>query len=873
MKSIVLLLIMAFTFLDASASYIRSIRVSSYKTHTIAEHKLEEAQQFLYSHSKMREYQKKYNFHFKILKTKNYYLLVLEPITDRKVVQELLDLLRKKYKSAYPKKLKKLPKETIKAPEKSLKVKQQIKPVIAAQKKKDIEKKILKKQLKKEEPKQELSHQQEKQMIQKITPSSQVAATDREEKRYALTDKTILIVLIAIAFIIVVMLFIVLYLLRQKNVLKNKNEAMLFDLSNKSQKLDAKEKMLSHVSHELRNPIASILGLSQLVLENDLPGFQKENIHNIEQSAETALEIIDDILNISKINAGELRIENKEFNINTMMEHVLSSTYLQAKHNNVEIILEIEDNVPAKIISDSLRLSQVLINLLSNAIKFTQHGNINLKIRKRETRKQSIILEFSVADDGIGMTQEQLEKVFNSYAQAEDSISREFGGTGLGLTISKELVEKMGGTIKVRSQKDVGTTFVFTIEARVFDPENKRNYRLPSKEYLNKSILIVENSNKNVISLLRAFRYFKYKTHVVPSLEGEMFNDSMKYDIIVINQAQINSKSIEKLQKMHFKNRTKTKIILTTYRFTRIDDELIEKLDISGFLKIPFTQQNVLDTLIDMYGAKGIAEPKNLKATKEKLKELSLKKILVAEDNILNHKVLAGLLEKTGAEITFVTNGQEVINLIKKGNSYDLILMDIEMPVINGYDATIEIRKDRANDNIPIIALSANSDSQAKDKAFASGMQGYLTKPISLDEFYKKIYAALSYEIKVNIETDGENEDTESELAPLKELGKLSEDVEFYKSLLQDFHSIYAKSADSLNVLVNEHRYKDAIMLARDIKDVSLNIGAYSLCESVATLEYELEREEYFQILKALQNFEAHLLRLLTEIELYLDEK
>jgi len=867
MKYIMLILIMAFSLLDAS-SYIRSIRVSSYKTHSVAERTLKEAQEFLYSHSEIRKYQEKYHFHFKIVKSKNYYILVLEPITNKQVVQKLLDVLRKKYKSAYPKKLKKLPKETqatFTKTTKHAKIEEKtVTPEIIP-----VQEKVINKTIEKKRP----LPKENKQEIKKTISSPETFLDEAKSKWHYLTDKTILAALIVVAVIIVIMLIIVLFLIRQKNMLKNKNEAMLFDLSNKTRKLQAKEKMLSHVSHELRNPIASILGLSQLVLENELPAFQKENIQNIEHSAETALEIIDDILNISKINAGELRIENKEFNINTMMEHVLSSTYLQAKHNNVEIILEIEDNVPAKIISDSLRLGQVLINLLSNAIKFTQHGNINLKIRKRETRAQTIILEFSVADDGIGMTQEQLERIFNSYAQAEDSISREFGGTGLGLTISKELVEKMGGTIKVRSQKDVGTTFVFTIEARVFDPENKRNYHLPSKDYLNKTILIVESSNKNVISLLRAFRYFKYKTHVVPSLDGDMFNESMKYDIVVINQAQINNKSIEKLQKMHFKNRTKTKIILTTYRFTRIDDELMDKLDISGFLKIPFTQQNVLDTLIDMYGVKGIKEPKNINATKEKLKELSLKRILIAEDNVLNHKVLAGLLEKTGADLTFVTNGQEVINLIKKGNSYDLILMDIEMPVINGYDATVEIRKDKANDKTPIIALSANNSTEAKDKAFASGMQGYLTKPISLDEFYKKIYAALSYEIKVSIDRDAENEDSESELTTLKELGKFKGEGEFYKSLLHDFHSIYAKSADSLNVLVNEHRYKDAIMLARDIKDVSLNIGAYSLCESVATLEYELEREDYFKILKALQNFEAHLLRLLTEIELYLDEK
>ncbi|WP_297484909.1 ATP-binding protein [Sulfurimonas sp.] len=850
MKYVILMFFVMFSTLDAS-TYVRSIRLGSFLAEHPAKQTLEKAQKFLYSNKEMRMYQEKYNFHFKIIKSNKYYIVVLEPITDKEVVQKLLDTLRIKYKSAYPKKIKPLPAKVQKiAPEK-------IEVNIPKIKKPVIEKKVTA-------------------VVSKIQVKQKVV---KKEKPVAVVEpqnfklRNIIIVLLIIGLIIVALLIIVLVLMRKISALKNENETMLFELSNKNRKLESKEKMLSHVSHELRNPIASVMGLSQLILENELPTFQKENVQNIEQSAEKALEIIDDILNISKINAGELRIENREFNINSMIEHVLSTTYLQAKQNNIDVTLEVENGVPANIIGDSLRLGQVLVNLLSNAIKFSKDGNINLKIRKKETLAQSIILEFSVIDDGIGMTQEQLGKIFKSYSQADVSTSREFGGTGLGLLISKELVEKMGGTIKVRSQKDVGTTFVFTIEVRIFDIDNNRHYHLPSKNYLNKTILIVENSNKNVIALLRAFRYFRYKTHVVPSLDTDMINGTMKYDVIVINQAQINEKSIENLQKMCFKNKSKSKIILTTYRFTKIDDILIDKLDISGFLKIPFTQQNVLDTLVSMYGAKELKTEVDVNASKEKIQEISLKKILVAEDNKLNHKVLASLLEKTGADISFVTNGQEVINLIKKCNKYNLILMDIEMPVVNGYDTAIEIRKDAANDSIPIIALSARTEQEAKDKALAVGMQGYITKPIVLDDFYQKIYDALSDKIEINIDKSVKKEDEESELATLKELGKFEGEKDFYKSLLRDFQTMYASSAESFNKMIREKKYKDAIMLARDLKDVSLNIGAYSVCESVASLEYELERQEYPKILKAFQNFEAHLLRLLSEIELYVDEK
>ena len=863
MKLILLfLLLFAYTFVDAS-QYIRSIRLGSFSDKHAAEQTLKEAQKFLYSHKEMRDYQEKYHFTFKIIRSNNYYLVVLEPVTNKKVVQKLLDTLRLKYKSAYPKKLKTLPKET------------------------HIEKKVVSKP--KPTPKQSpkivsLPPQIEKpqkviEKLQKVIeknetiPQVQKPIEKKESFIEYISQKEFYIIALLLGVVIVFLGLWLLLVLRKNSQLRNKNEKMLFDLSSKTRKLQAREKMLSHVSHELRNPIASVLGLSQLILENDLPRFQKENVENIEHSAEKALEIIDDILNISKINAGELRIENREFNINSMIEHVLSNTYLQARHNNVDVILEIDEKIPAKIISDSLRLGQVLINLLSNAIKFSKNGTVQLKVSKKETRSQSIILEFSVIDDGIGMTQEQLERVFKSYEQADSSTSREFGGTGLGLSISKEFVEKMGGKIKVRSQKDVGTTFTFTIEAKIFDIDNKRHYHLPSKEYLNKSILIVENSNKNVIALLRAFRYFNYKTHVLPSLDSNVVQEDIKYDIIVINQTQVNEESIKKLQKMHFKNRAKTKIILTTYRFTKVDDEIIKQLDISGFLKIPFTQQNVLDTLIGMYGVKKFEESDDVNTVKNKLQKIDGKKILVAEDNVLNHKVLLGLLEKTGADVSFVTNGQEVVNLIKKGNKYDLILMDIEMPVINGYDATLEIRKEKANDGIPIIALSAKTDDAAKEKAFAVGMQGYLTKPISLDAFYKIVYDALSHSTKIHRDENIQTQESENELTALKELGKFEGEDTFYKSLLRDFQKMYANATDSFNTLIKNKQYKDAIVLVRDIKDVSLNIGAYKLCESAAGLEYDLEREEYSKILKSFQNFEAHMLRLLSEIDIYLEKK
>ena len=864
MKYIVLLFLIS-TLLNAQ--YIRSIRLGSFLTESKAQRTLKEAQKFLYSYDEMRKYQQEYNFRLKVQKSKQYYLVVLEPVTDREVLQKLLDILRLKYKSAYPKKLKSLPlpsvEKNITNEKKQSLLKKKI--VTKEQRKPVSEKKII---TLKKLPEKNIT----KAVMQKpIVKKTERTAVKKNEHPFIIAMMIAILVLILIVIALGIWL---LRVLRKKRELQNNNEMLSSELFDVKKRLETKEKILSHVSHELRNPIASIMGLSELILENELPAFERENVEHIEESAEKALEIVNDILNISKINSGELQIETREFNLNTMIEHVLSSTYLQAQHNNVEVLLEIDDAVPANIIGDSLRLGQILINLLSNAIKFSEHGTVTLKVNKKETRAQSVVLEFSVVDDGIGMTQEELERVFDSYIQAESSTSREFGGTGLGLAISKELVEKMGGAIRAHSQKDVGSTFIFTIEAGVFDSENKRNYRLPSKECLNKNVLIVESLQKNVIALLRAFRYFKYKTYVVASLDESILREEVEYDIIVINQTQLNESTVKRLQKMHFNNRTKTRIIVTTYRFTKVDKKIMEDLDVAGVLKIPFTQQNVLDILTDIYGVKKSKEVHGVSATQKKIQELHSKNILIAEDNKLNHRVLEGLLEKIGATVSFVNNGAELLKLIKKGYRYDLILMDIEMPVVNGYEATIEIRKDRNNDHTAIIALSAKTDDASIEKAFSVGMQGYLKKPLSIDEFYKTIYEALSHRKTIHRDKSIENiKPNDGELTVLKGLGKFEDADEFYKSLLNDFLKMYADASESFKQLIREQKYKEGIVLARDIKEVSLNIGAYGVCESAAALEYEFAHKSKEKILNSFEEFETHFLRLLREIELYLDEK
>lgn len=692
MKFIILIVVMCSLTLDAS-EYIRSIRLGSYSSEASAIITLDEAKKFLYSYKEFKALAKKYQYGFKITQSNGYYVVVLEPITDKDTVQKLLDVLRQKYPSAYPRKLQSMPKsesnidslfadyEKEVTAKKNNTKKDEIKTV-----EKNSAPIVLKKKPNKqviELPKKQVPTEEKVQIKEKASPIVELQkdikpvipiAESGSKKINSFVAKNSIILLIIIAVMIFLLLIVIVALKRSNDFLKNKNEIISFGVANKTQK----------------SP----------------------------------------------------EVKYAEFNLNSMVEHVLSNIYLQAKHSNVDVVFDIDENIPSKIVGDSLHLGEILINLLLNAVKFSPNGDVTLKIVNKERYSQGILLEFTVTDNGRGMTSKELENIFNTSSKNNTPSAKELVTCGIGLSASKELVEKMGGKMKVRSQKDLGTTFVFTIKAKVNDMEQKR------------------------------------------------------------------------------------------------DDDLL-----------------------------------NINAIKEKLKKISPKKVLIAEDNIVNHKVFSDLLAKIGIEITFVTDGQEVLNLLKKGTIFDLILMDIDIPIINGYDVANDIRQEKQYCAMPIIALSANNSREVIDKVFTVGMQDYILKPITLDDFYKKIYDALSQKAEIKKDAKVAIKDTTKQARSIKELEKVSGDDKLYKFLLVDFKNIYAKSASTLGSLIHDNKYKEAIKLTASVKDVALKIGAYTVYESVSALEFELERENDTMMLQLLNKYEKHLTKLLTEIDEYLGKK
>ncbi len=367
--------------------------------------------------------------------------------------------------------------------------------------------------------------------------------------------------------------------------------------------------------------------------------------------------------------------------------------------------------------------------------------------------------------------------------------------------------------------------------------------------------------------------YFHYKTHSISSFKDANFEDEISFDIVVVNQLSLSNHTITQIKELQ--NKDSSKVVVLSEFYSGLSSEIAQELSIDAYLKMPFNQQNILNMIVELYVSKNLDKRSRKKTIKDKLKELSAKNILVAEDNVINHKVILGLLSQTKIEATFVANGVEALNLLNTGMRFDLILMDVHMPIISGYEASKEIRKIKKYNNTPILAFTADMSKEANEKALASGMQGYISKPIIIESFYKKLLNILKTTSLEIITEDSDIKDTQEykELSIATGLNKCDEDEEFYKLILKDFIKMYQNSNITIDKLCKKSHFKEARGIAMDIKEVALNIGAYNLCESAAAMEYEFEKGSGSNWKKLINLYGNSLENLIKDINSYLGIK
>lgn len=498
----------------------------------------------------------------------------------------------------------------------------------------------------------------------------------------------------------------------------------------------AKSEFLANMSHEIRTPMNGIIGFCHLLMQTQLSSKQLSYLTKIKSQSQHLLEIINDILDFSKLEAGKMSIEYVGFNLEEVVADVLYLLENQARQKGLELLANVQKGVPARLEGDPLRLKQVLVNLAGNAVKFSDKGNIYLRVEKLSQGKSDsdqAIIRFSVKDNGIGLTEEQKQRLFNSFSQADSSTTRKYGGTGLGLAISKCLVELMGGEISVTSEYGVGSTFSFSLPLGIL-PGGTKTGTIGDVDLKGRRVLVVDDNEASREILSSYLVNLDFSVTVLSS--GQEAIDLLvqgedKFDILVMDWKMPGLDGIETIRLI--KERIKLEnlpviIMASAYDLDELRD-VFDELGIKAFLNKPHTPSQLMEAIkMACAESDSFYQPQDLKENSIFAGKLEGNHILLVEDNLINQAVAVEILESVGISVDVAENGKEAVEKVRVGK-YDLVLMDLQMPVMDGLEATKILRADPFYRDLPIVALTAHAISGFREKCIGLGMDDFISKP------------------------------------------------------------------------------------------------------------------------------------------------
>ena len=637
----------------------------------------------------------------------------------------------------------------------------------------------------------------------------------------------------------------------------------------------AKSDFLANMSHEIRTPLNAIIGMNHLLLKCDLDPKERNYAQKMGSAARSLLRLINDILDFSKIEAGKLDIESTEFHLNDMFVHLADVMGLKAHSKGLELVFATQAEVPARLVGDPLRIGQVLLNLCSNAVKFSDKGDIIVETSLQEVDGDQVKVRFAVVDEGVGLSEEQQERLFAAFTQADASTTRNYGGTGLGLTICRSLVELMGGEIGVDSRPGEGSRFWFTVLLDKVEGAKESSYPLPER-LENLRVLVLDDNKKARAFLSGALQNFGFEVHEAESGTGGLqeLERAKKagepYGLTLIDWRMPDLDGLETAQRIE--NNPKTRgvpriVMVTAYGREQMRQQAHEAC-IEGFLVKPYSRSDLFDTLMDVFGhvrrAHRRIDPFSLEEV-EGLERIRGAHLLLVEDKEVNQEVACGILEGEDFQVSIANNGLEALKMVRETpEDFDLVLMDLQMPEMDGYTASREIRKDPRFQDLPILAMTADALSGVQEKTVAAGMNGYATKPIDPP----RLFAELVKWIKVREglgRRSPEKENATVDIPALpgidveKGLARLQGNSALYRRVLEKFERHQSDVYERLSGVIRENDFEEAMRISHSLKGVVGSVSAPELFEAVKKLDKALKNGDTQHLDSLLQRFKVDL--------------